>query len=166
MCTKEPSPKNQETQVLFHLPQSLIHHLTSLGLFLKCQTKMENMYLLLYKFDGRIKRKSTGFLINVLTLCSVTQGPTFLIKKCKTVLFWLKPVLEKPITCQRARTELSNLELQMIQSHEPWCTTIWYWMPFAGVSGDRNSWRTQDISVHQVTFASYIVVNFCSPRNQ
>ena len=111
--------KNQESQVLIHLPQPPIHHLTSLGLFLKCQIKMENMYLLLYKFDGRIKRKSTVFLINVLTLCSVTQDPTFLIKKCKTVLCWLKP-----ITCHRARTELSNLELQMVQSHEPWCTTI------------------------------------------
>lgn len=119
MCTKQPSPKNQETQVLIHLPQPPIHHLTSLGLFLKCQIKMENMYLLLYKFAGRIKRKSTGFLINVLTVCSVTQDPTFLIKKYKTVLCWLKPVLEKPTTCHRAQTELSNLELQMVQSHEP-----------------------------------------------
>ena len=73
MCTKQPSPKNQETQVLIHLPQPPIHHLTSLGLFLKCQIKMENMYLLLYKFAGRIKRKSTGFLINVLTVCSVVH---------------------------------------------------------------------------------------------
>lgn len=61
MCTKEPSPKNQESQVLIHLPQPPIHDLTSLGLFLKCQIKMENMYLLLYKFDGRIKRKSSFF---------------------------------------------------------------------------------------------------------
>lgn len=73
MCSKKPCPKTQETPVLVHLPQFII--LTSLGLvILKCQIRREHVYLLPYKFNGRIKRKSTDCWINVLTSCRPMRG--------------------------------------------------------------------------------------------
>lgn len=76
--------------MLIHLPQPPIPHLTSLGLVLKYQIKRRNVFLLPYKFCGRIKRKSIDFWINVLTFGSLLRGEVKTHYFLKTPRSWSK----------------------------------------------------------------------------